>query len=226
MKCNDMQQQLVSLVYGELDPEEEKSVQAHLESCSSCLEIYQEMKGTSDLLEKWEVETPKMNFLFVSESTSPWKAWKEKLIRLSWGRRLAWGIPAFATVCFLILALLNFQADYQEGQWHVSFSLFPKNQNPQVNQQAVLTEALQQNQKETLLLIAKMIEDSEYRQRSEYTLTLSKFAQEMERQRLQDLNTLGQSFAGFQQSTEGRFHQYNNVINDLIQMASYKVEKK
>ena len=224
MKCNEMQNQLVSLVYGELEPQEEKCIQDHLESCSSCQEIYQELKGTSDLMEKWEVETPKMNFLFVSESTSPWKTWKEKLTRFSWGRRLALGVPAFAAVFCLILALLNFQADYQEGQWHVSFSLFPKNQ--QVNQDQILAQALQQNQKETLLLISKMIEDSEYRQRSETTVTFAKFAQEMERQRLQDLSTLGQRFAGLQQSTEGRFHQYNNVINDLIQMASYKIEKK
>lgn len=224
MKCNEMQNQLVSLVYGELEPQDEKRIQDHLESCSSCQEIYQELKGTSDLLEKWEVETPKMNFLFVSESSSPWKTWKEKLTRLSWGRRLAMGVPAFAAVFCLVLALLNFQADYQEGQWHVSFSLFPKNK--QVDQDQILAQALQQNQKETLLLISKMIEDSEYQQRSEYTLTLSKFAREMERQRLQDMSTLGQSFAGLQQTTEGRFHQYNNVISDLIQMASYKIEKQ
>lgn len=224
MKCNELSHQLVSLLYGEMNTEEVKKIQAHLKSCPSCQEAFQELKSTSKLLAKWEVEIPKLNFVFVNESVSRWKTWIAKLADLSWGRRLAVGIPVFAAAVLILLAVFNFQAEYREGQWNVSFSLFPGKQNG--NQEQIFAQALEQKQQETLLLISKMIKDSEYRQRRESTLTLAQYAQEIERQRQEDLRLVGESLVGIQRNTEGRFHQTNDVINDLIRLTSYKLEKK
>ena len=63
-------------------------------------------------------------------------------------------------------------------------------------------------------------------QQRESALTLAKFAQSMERQRQQDIRLMGQSLEGLHQTTDGRFHQYNGVLNDLIRLTSYKLEKK
>lgn len=224
MKCNDMPKNLVSLLYGELDPDEGKRIRAHIKTCPSCRRVYKELQSTSKLLQKWEDVTPDMNFVFVHESLSRWKDWKEKLTQLSWGRRLAFGIPVFAAGLLVFLAVLNFRVSYHEGEWNVTFSLIPKSQQP--NQEQLFVEAIEQEQNETLLLISKIIEESENRQRRENALTLARFAQDQERQRQQELTMVGQSLEGFHRTTEAKFLQTSDVINDLIRLTSYKLERK
>lgn len=224
MKCNDMSKSLVSLLYGELDPDEGKQIRAHIKNCPSCRRVYKELQSTSKLLQKWEDVTPDMNFVFVHESSSRWKEWKEKLNQLRWGRRLAFGIPVFAAVLLVFLAVLNFRFSYNEGEWNITFSLIPESQQP--NQEQLFVEAIEQKQNETLLLISKMIEESENRQRRENALTLARFAQDQERQRQRELTMVGQSLEGLHRTTEAKFLQTSDVINDLIRLTSYKLERK
>ena len=224
MKCEDMPQYLVSLLYGELQPDEEEKVKKHIESCTACRNVYQELESTTGILERWEDEKPKLGLVFVNEPVSRWKAWREKLNSLSWTRRLALGVPAFAVLVLVFLAVLNFRMNVRDGEWHVAVGLIPT--RPPSNQEQIVAAALDQQQKETLMLISKLIEDSEYRQRRETALTLAQFAQDLERQRQQDLKVVGQSLVGIQRSTEGRFQQTSSVLSDLIRLTSYKLERK
>ena len=224
MKCKDMPQHLVSLLYGEIEPEEAKKIKTHIKSCVSCGKAFQELKTTSKLLQKWEDETPSMKLVFVGESASRWKTWKEKVTGLSWGRRLALGVPALAVFILIGLAALNSHISYREGEWDVAFSLIPIARQPK--QEQILLDAIDQKQQETLLLVSRLIEDSEYRQRRETALTLAQFAQDIEKQRQQDLRMVGLSLEGFQRTTEGRFHQTSDMLNDLIRLTSYNLEKK
>ncbi len=219
-----MPQNLASLLYGELEPEEAKRIKAHLKACSSCRKVYQELQDTSKLLQKWEDGTPKMNLVFVHESASRWKAWKEKITQLGWGHRLALGVPALAVFSLIFLAVLNFRASYRGGEWNVAFSLIPRRDQDYSEEQ--FAEALSQSQQETLVILSKMIEEDEYRQRREFTLTLAQFAQDLEKQRRQDLRIMGQGLEGLHRSTEGRFNQTSDVLNDLIRLTSYKIERK
>lgn len=77
-----------------------------------------------------------------------------------------------------------------------------------------------------MVLMAKMIDESESKQRRESTLTLAGFAQSLERQRKQDLRVMGQGLEGLYRTTEGGFSRTNEVLGDLIRQASLKVEKK
>ena len=112
MKCDDMPQKLISLLYDELDEKEAAKIHAHLKTCTACRQVYEELGSTSKLLQKWEDVTPGMNFIFTQEPTSRWEVLKEKIHRLSWKRRLALGIPALAAVSLLFLAILNFRVSY------------------------------------------------------------------------------------------------------------------
>ena len=224
MKCEDMPQHLVSLLYGELQPDEEEKIKTHIESCASCRKAYQELESTTGILEKWEDEKPKLSLVFVNEPVSRWKTWLEKLNSLSWARRFALGVPAFAALVLVFLAVLNFRISHREGEWSIAFGLIPP--RPPSNQEQVFAAALDQQQQETLMLISKLIEESEYRQRRETALTLAQFAQDLERQRQQDLRVVGQSLVGIQRTTEGRFQQTSSVLSDLIRLTSYKLEKK
>ncbi len=223
MKCNQMPEKLVTFLYGEMDGQEAKAIQDHLDGCEACRESYEELKSTSQLLGQWEEPAPDLNLIFMKEPKSRWAAWKEQLSSLSWGRRLALGVPAIAAACLVVLAVLNTQIKNQQGDWHIQFSLVP--QQP-ASDQTLFTDALEQNQKETLLLISKLIEESEYRQRTESALLLTRYAQEQERQRQQDFMRVNQNFQGLQQTTDGRFNQTSNVLDDLIRLTSYRLEKK
>ena len=224
MKCDDMPQRLVTLLYGELEPEEEKQIKAHLKACPACRQVYEELRGTSRVLQKWEDVAPKMNLVFVQEPVSRWKTWKEKYRQLDWGRRLALGVPVLAVLLFISLTVLNFRARYEGGEWNVAFSLIPQREQGYSEEQ--LAEALNQSQQETLVLLSRMIEEGEYRQRREFTLMLAQFAQDLEKQRRQDLWVMGQGLEGLQRATEGQFSQTNDVLSDLIRLTSYKVERK
>jgi hypothetical protein len=224
MKCENMYSELVALLYGELEPEEAKRIRAHLKTCRSCKEAYEELQGTSKLLEKWEDVSPRMNFVFVKDATSRWKAFKEKISQLNWGRRLAFGVPAVIVLSFLILSATNFRAGYSEGKWNLSFSLIPQKEKPV--QQEKIVGALSQMQSETLQLVKQMIEESEYRQRRESALALTEFARSIEEQRRQDLTMIGRGMDGLHRTTEGKFDQTSNALNELFRLTSYQLEKK
>jgi hypothetical protein len=219
-----MPHQLVSLLYDELSPVEAKKVRAHLKACLECRKAYQELQSTSELLEKWEDAAPNMQWVFASQSASPWQSVREKFRRLTWNRRLAVGLPALAATALLLLAVLNFRIEVQEDRWSVAFSLLPQKESAISDQ--VFAYALDQAQQETLMLLSQMIEESEDRQQRDFTLTLARFAQDLERQRRQDLRTLGEGLEGLQRKTDGQFHQTSDVLSDLIRLTSYKMERK
>ena len=224
MKCKEMPQHLVSLIYGELDASDEKGVRTHLKTCAACQKIYEELESTSNVLAQWEDAKPRMNWVFVNEPTPPWRRWRESIRQVRWGARLALGIPAAAALVFLCLAVFNFRADYQDGSWSVAFSLTPQKQAQA--RDAQLAETFRQMQSETLLLVSRMIEESEYRQQRQNSLVMAQLVQDVEQRRRQDLNILGQGIQGLQRSTDGRFAQTSDVLNDLIKLTSYKLERK
>lgn len=223
MKCNEMPEKLVTFLYGEMDETEAKAIENHLDSCVACRESYEELKSTSQLLNRWEAPEPDLNMIFVKDPKSFWAVWKDRFAQMSWGRRFTMGIPAIAAACLVVMALLNTQVNKRQDGWNIQFSLVPRQSNID---QTLFTDALEQNRQETLLLISKMIEESEYRQRTESALLLTKYAQDQERRRLDDLKRVDQNFQGLLRTTDGRFNQTNNVIDDLIRLTNYRLEKK
>ena len=219
-----MPEQLVSLVYNDLDTEEAKAIQTHLKTCEACSRVYDELKSTTDLLGTWKDSKPEANFVFITESASRWAEWKKKIRQMDWGKRLVFGISAFAAATLLVLAILNIRIDIQDGRWTAAFSLLPR-QEGQIPQEQ-LAEALNQVQSETLLLVSRMLEDSEDRQRQENAIALAQLARDIELQRQRDMRFVGQGIEGLQQSTNGRFAQTSDVLNDLIKLTSYKLERR
>ncbi|MBW1887582.1 MAG: zf-HC2 domain-containing protein [Deltaproteobacteria bacterium] len=224
MKCKEMPQYLISLLYNEVTETEAADIRHHIEICSRCRKTFQELEGTSQILAQWEDESPDANFTFVSEPTVGLKSWWERLKHLSFTRRLFIAVPALVCTVLVLLAAINFRASYQNGQWDVSVSLIPQTQN--ADQEARLTQSLDQNQREILTLVSKMISESEQQQQHNTSMVMARFAQEMQERRQSDLRLVGQRLEGLQQTTEGRFVQTNGVLDNLIRFASYQLEKK
>jgi len=224
MKCKEMPERLVSLLYGELNAEEAKAIQAHLDSCGECRRVFEELRSTTNLLGEWKDLAPDRNFVFVTEPASRWNDWKERFRRLGRGRRLALGMPALAAAALLFFAVLNVRVEVQDGRWSAAFSLLPRREVQIPREQ--LVEALDEVQSETLRLVSGMIENSEERQRQENAIVLTLLAQDIEMQRQRDLRLVGQGIEGLQQSTDGRFARTSDVLNDLIKLTSYKLERR
>ncbi len=225
MKCNDIHQSLVSLLYGELNTEESKQIQKHLKRCKPCSQAYEELQSTMDVLNQWEDIQPKTRHIFVHDTFSWWARQKAKIKQMGWGRRLVFGIPAVAAIALLFLAVLNLRIDYDEGNWSVAVSLIPE-KRPEINQEALFINALEQKQKETLLLVSQMIKESEYKQNNENTLLWANVVHNFENRREQDLKMINNSLEGLQLSTEGKFYQTSYVLDNLIRLTSYNLENK
>lgn len=216
MKCDIAPETLVSLLYNEIEPQEEHKLREHLENCESCQAAFQELCETTEILKKWEDEVPASKTVFIQEPVSRWQSFREGI----WNRphtRLAWGIPVLAAAAVLLLFLFNFQASYQNGNWHIAFGKSAMNAS-QIDARINTTLAQWQSRQNEQLV--QLIKESELRQQQNMTLTLNEYAKQQEQKRNYDLQWVGQNLEGLQRQTEGRYYQTSTLINDLIRQSN------
>ena len=220
MKCDMAPETLISLLYDELDLIEEKKVRKHIECCASCRKIYQELEQTTTLLDQWEDETPALKTVFLHEPATVWQSWKEK-IRQFTEKPLAWSIPVTASVAVILLFLFQFQLKYENGDWLVAFGKSGSVESQlEAKMDAKIESTLAELQTRNMEQLVTLIQESEARQRRDFTLALNEFSQQQEYRRRQDLQLVGQGLQGLHRQTEGRYQQTSTLINDLIRMTS------
>ncbi len=226
MKCKENPENLISLIYNEINRDEKKRLLNHIESCPSCQKIYNELMSTKELLGTWEDKEPDMNLVFVEKPESWWKKITDNFQSISLPKKFVLAIPAVFICIFLLLSIFNFQAQHIDGNWNISLSLFPpKNtQNGSINSE--IQQAINNSQEETIQLISELLEQSQYQQKVEFTQTLNSFAEQLQSQRLNDLRVFYQDLAGLHQVTENNFSQTRNVLSDLVEYTSLQIERK
>ncbi len=222
MKCSDMPELLVSLLYDELETEKAAAVKNHLKTCPSCRAAYDEIKESSDILSAWEDETPAVQYQFIKEGMSISKKLRNLFGSLTLGKKILYGVPLAASAAMLVLSLINFTATKNGDQIRISFGFKPTPVLPVSNNKA----ELQRLKQETLLLVADMIQESEYRQNRQINGQLQKFAADIHEQRQKDLQMVGMGLQGLQKVTEGKLSQQNQILDDLIQLTGYTMERK
>jgi hypothetical protein len=214
MKCEQAPETLISLLYGELGEKEGTEARQHLEKCAACRKILQELKNTTDFLEKWEDEVPSKT-VFIQESSQP-SIWKKRTGAVT-PRHLAWGIPVLGMAALTLLFIFNFQAGYEKGSWHVSFGksgLSEKQLASEVETRMTEWKNLQMQQ------LVSLLEESEARQKRDFSLALNEYAKQQELTRRQDLQLVGQGLESLQKRTDGRYYKTSTLINDLIRMSN------
>jgi len=204
MTCDESKILLMDFLYNEIEPESEKLVRAHLQSCSACRSEYESLSRTSLTLKAWENEDPRLHLVFVPESKSWLAALKEKLFP---NRAPAWGKLAglsagIAIGVLFISALLNTEISFNNGNFVYRTSLLPR-PSASVDSQLVVQMQQQLDEKYQQLLLA-----SQQQQRDEFNRTLAKFASDIDRQRQSDLMLVGRGLDEFQQRNDELLNQF------------------
>jgi len=219
-----MPEQLVDLLYGELNAEAANAVEAHLKDCPACTEAWAELQSTTKIMAQWEDIAPERRHHFVEQRLSPIDAVRDFLRRHMRLRQMAWGIPAAAAALLILLSLTNFEAEYKNGEWRVAFGTASGRTETQTPE--AVTTAMKQMQQETLLLVSQILDESETRQKSEVNRVLAHYATESENRRQNDLKLMGQGLEGLQLTTQNRLNQNRKAISDLLELASYSLDRK
>lgn len=222
MKCDQMPELLISLLYNELDSSQEKTVQKHLKSCAYCRQSFQELQSTTRMLKQWEPEDPRFHHVFITEPEHRWRFVKNRLTGLGWAPKLAIGLSAACISVLFILALFNFTADYKNGDLHVSFSFFKSGNQESAAEMSKLVDARHQ---ETLAAVAELIRESQDQQEQEYDMKLTRLIENFEQKRRQDLMMVGQGLEGMHLSNEGRYYETRSMLNNLIKLANMENTK-
>jgi len=221
MKCEDFTNDLISLVYGEIDTNRERKLREHLKTCKECRTKFEELKGTRELLTKWEDEESHINYVFIRKE-SFFRKILNAFIDLAWPKKLVLSSVTAVFLLLIFLAAANTTITKSKGTWQISMSLHQAKSN---NTEAV-SQTLKSYQKELIVLVSRMIEESEARQQKITDYKLVQMADHFNRARQTDLVVLGKEMEGFQRATQGQLYKTNEVLSSLIQLASYQYEKQ
>ena len=228
MKCDMPKEQLIGYLYEDMDPGEKESIEAHLAQCPACKRELELLAGTSHVLRAWPDEALPMNLVFVQERTSIWRWLMPDWLREGGWRRLTVGLAAGLASVMVILALVNLEATYTQGDFSLKLSLLPRSAPESIVSQdpwaaPVARREFSEWQQQSLQLIKEMLHVVEERQRGELDLALAQLAQNMDRQRRQDLHLVGKGLEVVELSTEDRFRRNDEILQRLFTMAQFQM---
>lgn len=221
MTCDEIKILMMDFLYNEIEPESEKLVRAHLQSCSPCRTEYEALSRTSLTLKAWENEDPRLHHVFVPERQSWFGVLKEKFAAPNtpaWGK-LGWMSAGIVIGLLVISAFLNTEISFNNGNFTYRTSLLPR-QATAVDSQLVaqIREELETKYHQLLLV-------SQQQQRDELNRTLVNFATEVDRQRQIDLMLVGRGLDEFQQHTNSRLQRNDEMLKRFFQTVNLPPQK-
>lgn len=226
MKCKESPEKIISLVYDEIKKDEKQRLLKHIESCHSCRKKYQELMDTKKILSTWEDREPELNLIFSQKTESWWQKIKDSIHSFSLPQKIALVVPITVAILLVLLSLFNFQAQQKDGNWYVSFSIFPPQNINADNLNPAVQKAINHSREETIQLVSQLIEQSQYQQKVDFAQTLKTVTEQLQSQRLNDYSLFYQDLASLQQKTENNFSQTRNVLSELVDYTSLQIEKK
>jgi len=214
MKCKDAKLVLMDYLFEELDAPQMRSLDNHIESCESCRTEINDLKSTRKILQELQDESAS------APSTQPYV----RPVNIDQGRygvlpmwTLKWGIAAAILLFFTLIA----RPEMTIGK--SGFELSFRNQGTgQLD--TTLAANFETYKNETIQMMALMLEENTKRNRREALLTYASMAQNLERQRANDLERIDNGFQTIEKNTKLDQVRTNGMILDLIN-ANYTKEK-
>jgi hypothetical protein len=170
MRCEEIQERFVELVYNEDGlPPENSEIQEHLRTCPACREELEELRQTRKYLHLWKDEDPLQSTSIARLKTSPSGKFRWKYVRYA-------AIAAMLILC--ILALANTQIAWNKNGFTFSTHLLPSRQQ-QGQDYYTKTEVVD--------LVKQALDDSERRNNELNNLMMQKMLDTVEQDRWMDL---------------------------------------
>jgi len=207
------EEQLINYLYGECPLEEKKAIEAHLETHPETRGKLADLSKVSHTLQAWPDEDPNLDLVFVQERESFWKTlvptW---LIERPWK---ATGLTIGLAAALLLVTYLNVDMSYTDGVFTLQVG-HPSTTQENALEAPITRREFVEVQQQSLERFETMLRASEIRQREERNASLTQFARTMELQRQQDLQLVGRSLRGVDQSSVYRYQQTDEMLRQLF----------
>ena len=221
MECKDFKNDLVSLVFGEIDNERKQKLEQHLKKCSACRKELEELKSTSGVLSEWKDEEPEIKYVFTKRESFFSRVWSA-FYDLAWPKKSAITVFSAAVILFVFLSAAHTTISVHNGTWQISVGAKTP-ENPDKSEE--LARFMNSYHKELITLVAQMIQESESKQQKITNYKLIQLADHFNKARQTDLLVLGNELIDIQKTTQGQIEKTNQVLNNLIQLTSYQYKK-
>ncbi len=220
MKCDLPREELIGYLYDEVDAGKKAGIESHIGACPSCTQALEKLGRTRNLMRAWREEDPPASLVFAPEKL-PW--WKGIIPGWRSSRTLRWYAPGLSLALagvVLVMALSNFEADYDgRGGIHVKLRLpwvtVPDPATAVVETPLTRAELIQVQQR-SQATIQELIDEGHQQQRLELGLILDQFALDLESQRRRDLQLVGRGLQEIEGSTESRFMRTEDLLHHLL----------
>ena len=220
MKCDLPREELIGYLYDEVDINKKAGIESHITACPSCTQALEELGRARNLMHAWPDEEPPASLVFAPEKLPWWKGMIPGWRSSGTLRRYAPGLSLALAGVVLVMALSNFEADYDgRGGIHLKLRLpwvTVPNPATAVLESPLTRAELIQVQKRSLAMIQELIDEGHHQQRLELGLILDQFALDLESQRRRDLLLVGQGLQEIEGSTESRFMRTEDLLHHLL----------
>jgi hypothetical protein len=195
------EEMLVDYLYGEVDDDQRKAIEAYLDAHPDKREELEALSQTRGILSQWTDEEPAANVVFVADD-------HRRFSRTTW-RMVVGG--AVAAAAALLMMFGDFEVGVRGGRFHFSAggSASVQDTLSQHADRPLTVNEFAAVQKEYFELTKQLIEASELRQQQ----ALMQVAGGLAEQRQQDLYLVGQGIRDVAQTTGYGFEQTGMLIN-------------
>jgi len=194
----DFQNELIEFLYGELSPEKEKELKAHLEECASCRDTLSRLSSVRELLGKWEDVEPPYRLIFLASSKeSFFSSVRSFFSRLS---PVVKGVSVsfiFLFAFLVVASLVNLEVSYEKGKFHLSTALFPKAKIKTLTpaDREEIYQAIRAAQEETLATVNNLLLKQDQAQREDLAQAFDELLDQIDERRRADLAYFGEGLS-------------------------------
>ena len=218
MKCENATILLMDFMYEEIDTDSEKTLRAHLDSCTKCRTEYEGLQKTSLTLQAWKNEEPSKDIVFVEPEQGWFSKFKSLLYpeHVSLGGRLAFGSGVAILTALIVSSLLNMEIHYQGGEFSFRSSLQPAAKVEFTN--ASKNDIVDQLRQENHDLIENLVRVNYEKQQADVDQRLTQFVSEVKQQRENEFSLLNEDV----KRASMKLRDADQRIKELQQMVNFR----
>lgn len=218
MRCEEIREELVSFVLGELSEEENEAIRGHVESCERCAAEVAQYRQTLLALGRWKVPAHGQppNFAFLPAPPVPGERLPGRR------RRLRIYAPALVAAFFLVLFVAAFylgtHVRYDGGALTVTIGqLKPVSATVDSAMIAAIADSVH---RQDMRLVSGLIAASEARQAEMYRAGLASVSQQLDDKQQMYINYLMNHIYKLQQQDRIAYYQSQAALDGVVKLAN------